>query len=366
MGRPCGARKREWSPTTTTRCSRQTLRLCLPVSEAPQGGMSSFFRNFRRYLTSTDVWTTDDIDADYDVLLANSWVVRDGLVARAKRRLPRLRVLHRIDGSAVDYGRDAASDVYQALVNLLADVSVFQSAYGREATRRRGVIQADGPIVHNPVDVDGFRPDGERMTFSGRTCIAHVAFSTNTRKGAAGVFEIARRRSDLTFVMVGRYDAPPALTNVIYAGYADWKQLPAILRSCAALLTLSENETCPNVVLEALACGLPILYKASGGTPEVVGDCGMPTDVETFDTMLAAVLARQRELSTAARRRAVESFRFDVVFPRYLAAMETAVRRPLPGPRAYVDTLVRLRASPSTLSRWLASRVYRRRPRRLA
>lgn len=319
--------------------------------------MHSFFRNFRRYLAARAVPVTDDVEAHYDVLVANSWVVRDAVVARAKRRLPRLKVLHRVDGSAVDYGRDAASDVRQALVNLLADVTVFQSAYGREATRRRRVIAGDGPVVHNPVDVERFRPDGERLDFSGGTRIAHVAYSTNARKGAAGVFQIARRRRDLTFVMVGRYDAAPALDNVVIVGYADWERLPAILRSCTVLLTLAENETCPNVVLEALASGLPVLYRASGGTAEVVGECGIPADVATFDGALAAVMARHAALAAAARARAVEQFRFDVVFPKYVEAMEQAVRRPLPGLGDYVRTLGRLRASPSTVARWIASRA---------
>ena len=75
--------------------------------------------------------------------------------------------------------------------------------------------------------------------------------------------------------LVGPYDGGPAPSNALVEGYTDWTRLPAVLRSCTALLTMSENETCPNVVLEALASGLPVLYKASGGTAELVGDCGV-------------------------------------------------------------------------------------------
>jgi glycosyltransferase involved in cell wall biosynthesis len=340
------------------------MRLCLPVADAPQGGMYSFFRNFRAYCAAAGVAVTDDVDGDYDVLVANSWVIPDVVVARAKRRRPRLKVLHRIDGSAVDYGRDAASDLRQALVSLLADATVFQSAYGREATRRHRVIERDGPIVHNPVDVERFRPEGDRMPLPGAVRLAHVAFSTNARKGTAAVLEIAGRRPDVTFVMVGPDAVATPPGNVLALGHAGWDRLPALLRSCTALLTLSENEACPNVVLEALASGLPVLYKASGGTPEVVGDCGAAVDLVSFDAGLAGVLARHRELSVAARARAVERFASAVVFPRYLRAVDEACRRPMPGLGDYLRTLRRLRASPATIARWLASRV--RPPRAVA
>jgi hypothetical protein len=53
---------------------------------------------------------------------------------------------------------------------------------------------------------------------------------------------------------------------------------------------------------------------------------------DTFGAGLDRLLARRSALSAASRRRAEEHFAFDVLFPRYLAAAASAVRRPVPGP----------------------------------
>jgi len=333
------------------------MRICLPVADAPAGGRNAFFRNFRAYLERTGVEVTEDLGGDYDVLVVNSWVARYGAVARAKGARPAVRVLHRIDGSAALYGRDAIADTRQALVNLLADTTVFQSAWGRTATLGRGIIGQDGPVIHNPVDVERFRPDGERAALPGRVRVAHVAFSTNARKGAGVVWSLARRRSDLQFIMVGPYEGAPALDNLTFLGYTDWARLPAVLRACDVLLTFSENETCSNVVLEALASGLPVLYRASGGTAELVGPGGAAVEAETFDRVLAETLDRRPAVAEAARARAVGRFRFDAVFPQYLAALEAAPRRPLPGAARCLRTLLRIRPPAGDVARWLAARA---------
>lgn len=318
------------------------MKLCIPIAEAAQGGMYSFFRNFRRWLDARGVPHTEAIEEPWDVLIVNSWVVPYRRVLRAKRGHPDGRVLHRIDGSAQDYGRDAASDTRQSLVNTLADVSVFQSAYGRDATRiRYRVIEQDGPVIHNPVDVERFTPDGPREELPGQRRVVHVTWSTNPMKGSAHLGPLARRHPEVTFVLIGQYPDLPELPNVVRIGHADWERLPRLLRSCECLLILAENEACPNVVLEGMASGLPILYRASGGTPELVGDCGAPVLPETFGEGLAGVLGRRPALSAAARRRAKEHFAFDVLFPRYLAAATGAVRRPVPGPIGRLGGLLR-------------------------
>jgi glycosyltransferase involved in cell wall biosynthesis len=54
------------------------------------------------------------------------------------------------------------------------------------------------------------------------------------------------------------------------------EQLGDILRQHDIYLTASQNDPCSNAVIEALACGLPVLYRNDGGHPELVGSGGLP------------------------------------------------------------------------------------------
>jgi glycosyltransferase involved in cell wall biosynthesis len=81
------------------------------------------------------------------------------------------------------------------------------------------------------------------------------------------------------------------------------------------------KDPCPSAVIEAMACGLPVVYPASGGTVELVGsEAGIgvphpdgwerdePPAPEALADAVARVLADLSTYAAAARRRAVERF----------------------------------------------------------
>jgi teichuronic acid biosynthesis glycosyltransferase TuaC len=79
----------------------------------------------------------------------------------------------------------------------------------------------------------------------------------------------------------------------------------AVWMTAADLVTLpSYMEGCPNVVLEALACGRPVVATKVGGIPEMVNDeCGRlvpPGESAALAGALAAVLGREWDAATIA------------------------------------------------------------------
>ena len=306
-------------------------RICIPFSYRPQGGRYTFFVNFLSYLENNCITYTKDFEDDYGILFVNSWVIPYETIRSIKGACPHVRVVQRVDGSARDYGRLDDADDRQARVNMLADLTIFQSEYSKYSTTEKfKVIQQDGPIIYNPVDIQMFRPNGPKMPIKGKLKVCNASFSTNPKKGTWKIGILARQNPEVTFVLCGRYPNLPDLPNIQMLGHLDRPEMAAAMRSCDLFLHLAENDPCPNVVLEALASGLPVLYADSGGTPELVGECGLTITVDNFRQRLETALKQHDELSRAARKRVVEHFSPDRIFPQYLEAIAQAKRRPLP------------------------------------
>jgi glycosyltransferase involved in cell wall biosynthesis len=99
------------------------------------------------------------------------------------------------------------------------------------------------------------------------------------------------------------------------------RDAPEIIRRAHVLLHTKVKDPCPSAVIEAMACGLPVVYPASGGTVELVGDeagIGVPhpegwerdesPSPEALADAVTRVLAGRDAYAAAARRRAVERF----------------------------------------------------------
>jgi glycosyltransferase involved in cell wall biosynthesis len=305
------------------------VRFCIPIPFRPEGGGQYFLQNFRNYVAEQGHSATMDVTEPHDVLFTNHWVVPLHVVFKAIRHNQNVRIVQRIDGSANDYGRYSDADARQHEVNEIADLTIFQSEYCRWSTREKfPVIGQDGPVIHNPVDLCGFNPEGPREELPGRLRLASVAWSTNPRKGAASIYAVANAHPNIDFFLCGRFECPPALPNLHPLGVLGRERLASVLRSCHGLLTFSENEACPNHVLEALATGLPVMYRDSGAMAEIIGDCGIAITVGSFGSEVPRLLNDWPSWRARSRDRAVECFNPKRVFARYLEVIHAATLEP--------------------------------------
>jgi glycosyltransferase involved in cell wall biosynthesis len=168
------------------------------------------------------------------------------------------------------------------------------------------------PVIHHGIDVASFPfdPDGgEHLLFLGRMI---------ADKGPAEAIRIARA-AGRPLVLAGPaeegYDvtAEPGVDGetVRYAGRVDAAERNRLLAGAAALLfPLVYPEPFGLVLVEAMACGTPVLATQLGAAPEIVED-GVTGYTASTPEELAALVPAATALDRAAIRRVAER-RFDV------------------------------------------------------
>jgi sugar transferase (PEP-CTERM/EpsH1 system associated) len=111
--------------------------------------------------------------------------------------------------------------------------------------------------------------------------------------------------------------------RVCFAGDSD--RVPEMLNAMDVFVLPSLGEGMSNTLLEAMACGLPVLATNVGGNPEIIennvnGCLFAPGDAEWLASKLK-LLARDpaliHQLGTAARNRAIESFSLSRMLETY-------------------------------------------------
>lgn len=105
-----------------------------------------------------------------------------------------------------------------------------------------------------------------------RICfVGHVS----EQKGCNLINEIANNFPEITFALVGHvfesYDREQAPPNIKLIGEVSSEAVQSIMQESDLFLFPSYTEGFPNAVLEAMACGLPIIASSVGAIPDMVG-----------------------------------------------------------------------------------------------
>ena len=106
------------------------------------------------------------------------------------------------------------------------------------------------------------------------------------------------------------------------------EDLPKLLSAGDIFIHPRAGDSCPNVVVEALAVGLPVICPKWGGTAELIGSGGISIDVDNWDysnifvekmtAAVRAIIPNLRQFKENARNQAVENLSLDLMAQQYL------------------------------------------------
>ena len=191
-----------------------------------------------------------------------------------------VRVVHRIDGPiSVLRGTSESLDQDRACFEFNATyacATVIQSWHTVRELAQLGFAPVRPVLFHNASDPTIFRAMGEHRPPGEKLKVVASCWSPSPGKGAAFYewmgWNLPREHFELTFVG----NCPTKLPNWSVLPPLASDRLADLLRAHDLFVTASRNDPCSNALIEAMSCGLPVLYLESGGHPELTSFGGLP------------------------------------------------------------------------------------------
>ncbi len=334
-------------------------QICLVPKLSGLGGMVSFQAKFIQGLTARKIPYTFDLSHPENTAVLVIGGTRQLLkLRRAKQhgvrifqRLNGMNWMHRVEKTPLrlTFKAELNNLTLAFIRRFLADGIIYQSNFSRTWWNRvYKKAKVPTTFVYNGVDLNQYSPEGAGAPPSDHYRILLV--EGHLTDGYARGVETAVR---LVQTIQPRLDKPVELMvvgevsenlmsriNAESDSWVTWRgilprvEIPTIDRSAHLLFSTDINAACPNSVIEALACGLPVLAYDTGALGELVqGGAGQivpygadywrlekPQITPLADACLE-ILNNNRSYRVNARKQAESAFSLEQMVEKYLEAM---------------------------------------------
>ena len=328
-------------------------RICIIPKATNTGGVTSFQAKLTEGLSRRGIQVYYHLaEAPFEAVLITGGVRDLGGLLRARRHGARL--VQRLDGInwlhrrlptgprhflRAEYGNHLLALLRARLVTRIVYQSEFVRGWWRE---RFGSERVPSTVIHNGVDLSTYTPAGEheRPPDRFRLLVVEGSLQGGYENGLETVLRLAgllAGKFPLELMVAGRLSTElqsayrqKSQVPIRWAGLVPRESIPAIDRSAHLLYSADLNAACPNSVIEAMACGLPVAAFATGALPELVtGDAGRlvpygsnpwkleKPDMPALANAAAEILGDQPRFRAAARQRAEAAFGLDRMVDLY-------------------------------------------------
>lgn len=268
------------------------------------------------------------------------------------------RLLWNVRASMMDMGKYpwTSAAVRRACVWLsrVPDAVVFNSVAGERHHQRLGYRPRRSLVIPNGLDTEVFRPDQaarrrwrERLALRDTDVAVGMLARTDEMKDhptfLAAAEQVARLRDNVHFVLAGHGVSgdhePFARSGAVLGrrlhllGLQD--DAPGLTAALDVATLVSRGEGFPNVVVEAMACGVPCVVSDVGDAATIVGEAGFVVPLGDAAALAAAWLevldrdaSEKAEIGGRGRARAIERFTLDRMAQAYSGLYRAVVEQP--------------------------------------
>lgn len=191
-----------------------------------------------------------------------------------------------------------------------------------ELIRRLGVPGGKIRVFPNGVDLRAFQPAADRAARCRELGLSENDFLVGyvgpfvAQKGYPQLRAAVEGLAGVRLVLLGRGPLPPEEPRIAFRGSVPHADVPRFLGACRAFVLPTQIEGSCNSVIEAMACGLPLVTSRGSFMDDVVdGEVALRVDPGDVAAIRAAIVALRDDpelrarMSAACRRKARQ---FDV------------------------------------------------------
>ena len=321
------------------------------------GGMASFRLKFEAGLASRGYEVSHHPDEADTAILVIAGTKSLLPLWRAKRR--GARIVQRLDGInwihkkrntgwrhylRAEYGNFILSFIRR----FLADRILYQSEFSKKWWEGwYGKTRAPAYVIHNGVDLNVYAASTKQIAHPPyRLLVVEGSLGGGYDMGLDNALRLAETLNEkynlpMQLIVVGKISdehrvrvESKARVPIEWLGVVPRERIPEIDRSAHLLFSADLNAACPNAVIEALACGLPVASFDTGALNELVlGDAGRlvpyggdvwnidPPNIEALAEASAEILRDQTRFAKAARAHAESALGLEKMVDGYLKVL---------------------------------------------